>query len=274
MNETGQNIHIPDTAVVVSIWDGNPSDYIFSLVDSLQRYDAGVPYDIYLCANGESYELPKNLSNIFKKVFIRENTGFNLGAWDYAWRKLPNYDFYLFIQDDCFIRTKSWLKDFIKCFCSVEKCGLVGEYLNRSWDMPWSELTGADGEHKVSPKKRKRAEFYIETLRRWGIPEGKTASHLTSVVHFTARKILEEVDGYNIVRDYQNAIVAEIAFSKKIQNKGYKIVQIGKTRHSRIGHRQWISDGFFSRLGNSIKKRAGFLTKSYNSIFRKKSSLR
>lgn len=98
--------------------------------------------------------------------------------------------------------------------------------------MPWTELTGADGKHKVSEKKRKWAEFYIETLRKWGIPKGKTAGHLTSVVHFTSRKVLEEVDGYIIVDDYHEAIAAEIAFSKKIQNKGYEIVQIGKKRHS------------------------------------------
>jgi len=258
LNETGQNI--PNTAVIVSTWDGNPSGYICSLIDSLKRYDAGVPYDIYLCANGESYRLPKNLSNIFKKVFIRENTGFNLGAWDHAWRILPQYENYLFMQDDCYIKKDNWVKDFIGYFNSIEKCGLVGEYLNKSWDMPWTELTSADGKHKVSKKKRERAGFYIETLRKWGIPKGETASHLTSVVHFTSRKVLEEVDGYIIVDDYHEAIAAEIAFSKKIQNKGYEIVQIGKFRHTRIGHRQWISDGFFSRLANSIKKRTALLT--------------
>ena len=256
MNEAGQNIS--NTAVVVSTWDGNPSDYICGLVDSLKRYNAGVPYDIYLCANGESYRLPKNLSNIFKKVFVRENTGFNIGAWDYAWRILPQYENYLFMQDDCYIKKDNWVKDFTECFNSIKKCGLVGEYLNKSWDMPWSELTGVDGERKAS--KKKRALFYIETLRRWGMPEGETASHLTSVVHFTSRKILEEVDGYIVVNDYHEAIAAEIAFSKKIQNRGYEIIQIGKSRHSRIGHRQWISDSFFSRLANSIKKRTVFLT--------------
>ena len=258
MNEVEPSI--PDTAIVVSTWFGNPSDYICNLVDSLKRYDAGVPYDIYLCANGESYRLPKNLSNIFKKVFIRENTGFNLGAWDHAWRILPQYENYLFVQDDCYIKKDNWVKDFIGCFNSIEKCGLVGEYLNKSWDMPWTELTGAAGKHKVSKKKRERAGFYIETLRKWGIPKGETASHLTSVVHFTSRKVLEKVDGYIIVDDYHEAIAAEIAFSKKIQNKGYEIVQIGKKRHSRIGHRQWMPDGFFPRLANSIKKRKALLT--------------
>ena len=253
MNEVEPSI--PDTAVVVSTWIGNPSDYICSLVDSLKRYNAGAPHDLYLCANGESYQAPPNVLNSFTKIFVRENTGFNLGAWDYAWRLLPQYVNYLFMQDDCYIKKDNWLQDFIQCFYSIDHCGLAGEYLNRSWDMPWTELTGADGKHKVSRKKRERAGFYIETLRKWGIPKGETASHLTSVVHFTSRKVLEEVDGYIIVDDYHEAIAAEIAFSKKIRNKGYEIVQIGKKRHSRIGHRQWMPDGFFPRLVNSIKKR-------------------
>ena len=258
MNEVETSV--PDTAVVVSTWIANPSDYICSLVDSLKRYNAGASHDLYLCANGESYQAPPNVLNSFTKIFVRENTGFNLGAWNYAWRFLPQYENYLFMQDDCYIKKDNWLKDFIQCFNSIKKCGLVGEYLNKSWDMPWTELTGADGKHKVSKKKRERAGFYIETLRKWGIPKGETASHLTSVVHFTSRKVLEEVDGYIIVDDYHEAIAAEIAFSKKIQNKGYEIVQIGKKRHSRIGHRQWISDGFFPRLANSIKKRTALLT--------------
>ena len=43
-------------------------------------------------------------------------------------------------------------------------------------------------------------------------------------IQFISRKVLEEVDGYIIVDDYHEAIAAEIAFSKKIQNKGYEIV--------------------------------------------------
>ncbi len=41
MNEVEPSI--PDTAVVVSTWIGNPSDYLCSLVDSLKRYNAGAP---------------------------------------------------------------------------------------------------------------------------------------------------------------------------------------------------------------------------------------
>jgi hypothetical protein len=48
---------------------------------------------------------------------MRENTGFNIGAWDYGWRHLPPYDYYLFLQDDCFIVRPLWLKA-----RSVESC--------------------------------------------------------------------------------------------------------------------------------------------------------
>ncbi len=45
---------------------------------------------------------------------MRENTGFNIGAWDYGWRHLPPYDYYLFLQDDCFIVRK------IPCLLRIE----------------------------------------------------------------------------------------------------------------------------------------------------------
>lgn len=99
------------------------------------------------------------------------------------------------------------------------------------------------------------ARIYQETLARWRIPQGSTARHLTSVVHFTSRQILEEVRGYNLGRTYQETIAAEIGFSRKIEARGYRLIQIGRQRHSRIGHPQWDPLDFFLRLKRSVKKR-------------------
>jgi hypothetical protein len=250
---------MPRVAVIISTWIGNPADYILNLMKSITRYEAGVLFDLYLCANGESYRLPSGLNGKFTDVFIRENTGFNLGAWDYSWRRLSEYDDYLFMQDDCFIRKEFWLRDFLTCFHSKELYGLVGECLHKSWNRPWSELTGPEintkRRQRVSESKTRLARSCQSDLKRWGIPEGKKADHLTSVVHFTSRAILERVGGYIIADKYQEAIAAEIAFSKKIQNEGYELKQIGRLRHSRIGHRQWHSNGFFAKMERSIKKR-------------------
>ena len=208
---------MPRVAVIISTWIGNPADYILNLMKSMTRYDACAPFGLYLCANGESYRLPPGLQGRFTDVFIRENTGYNLGAWEHSWRKLPEYDDYLFMQDDCFIKKKAWLRDFMACFHSKRRYGLIGECLHKSWNRPWPELTGqqikTNTRHRISENKESRARYYRDVLKSWGIPEGKKADHLTSVVHFTSRAILERVGGYTIADNYQEAIAAEIAYN-------------------------------------------------------------
>jgi hypothetical protein len=245
-------------AVVISSWVGHPSKYLLTLRESIARHPPGAGHDLFLCANGLDYSLPGELVPLFSEIFIRENTGYNLGAWDHAWRQLPGYDRFLFLQDDCLVKRPGWLRDFIHCFDSTPACGLVGEHLIRAWDRPWSELTeqkDRDARDDRASEQAALARFYRETLARWGIPEGPTARALTAVVHFTSRSILEEVGGYNLGRNYQEAIAAEIGFSRKIEARGYSLVQIGRQRHSRIGHPQWNRQGFFARLRRSVRKR-------------------
>ncbi len=245
-------------AAVVSTWVGHPSRYLIALCESFARHPPGAEYDLFLCANGLDYSPPAELVPLFTKVLVRENIGYNLGAWDHAWRQLPGYDRYLFLQDECLVKRPKWLGDFIRCFDSTPACGLVGEHLIRAWDKPWSELTeqkDRDARDGRSSEQAALARFYRETLARWGIPEGPTARHLTGVVHFTSRSILEEVGGYNLGRSYQEVIAAEIGFSRKIEAHGYSVVQIGRRRHSRIGHPQWNRQDFFARLRRSVRKR-------------------
>jgi hypothetical protein len=245
-------------AVVISSWVGHPSKYLLALCESIARHPPGAGHDLFLCANGLDYSPPGELVPLFSEIFIRENTGYNLGAWDHAWRQLPGYERFLFLQDDCLVKRPRWLRDFILRFDSTPACGLVGEHLIRAWDRPWSELTDPRAPRSRrghSSEQSALANFYSETLARWGIPEGPTARALTAVVHFTSRSILEEVGGYNLGRTYQEAIAAEIGFSRKIEARGYSLVQIGRQRHSRIGHPQWNRQGFFARLRRSVRKR-------------------
>lgn len=250
-NKTELKKQVQETkvAVVVSTWVGNPEVYLSDLTASMRRFSAGRPYDLFLSANGETFQIPSGLEKHFKKVFIRENVGFNLGAWDFAWRRLPQYSHFLFIQDDCTIRRRNWVSRFVRCFEKNADCGLVGEYFNSGWDHPWNDLTTAHfEERRFSDTKRERAIYYYKTLESWGIDPGERASHLTSVVHFTSRKILEEIDGYNIGHNYQDAIAAEIGFSRKIRAKGYQLIQVGRGRHSLIAHPQWPTDTLKEKL--------------------------
>lgn len=249
-------------AVVVSTWSGHPSSYLFDLCASFNRYAAGMDYALVLSANGLDYALAPELRPLFNEVFIRENRGFNLGAWDHAWRLLPDYDRFLFLQDDCLVLRKDWLQKFVECFESAPRCGLVGETLQVGWDKPWAVLSSPQRMDRKDRDPIRRAawtNFIRQTLKEWGIPEGPTGRHITTVVHFTSSKVLEEVGGYNIGRTKEEAIAAEIGFSRKIEEKGYSLVQVRRRRHSVIGHRQWPPNYFFARLIRSSLKRIAWL---------------
>lgn len=68
----------PRIAVVISTWIGNPPDYLLRLMDSMNTHGAGMDYDLFLCANGETYKLPETLQNSFIKIFIRETMDLTL----------------------------------------------------------------------------------------------------------------------------------------------------------------------------------------------------
>lgn len=250
-------------AVVVSTWVGNPDDYLSTLLTTMDRHPAGAAHDLYVVANGTDYRLPDNAQAKVRELFVRENRGYNLAAWDHAWHQLLGHEHFLFLQDDCFIRRAGWLADMRACF-ERPGTGLVGENLIHSWDRPWSELfvesprCGRWG--RVNAAMVKRARRYHGLLESWGVPAGETARHLTTVVHYTSRQVLEDVGGYRHVTEYEEAIAAEIGFSRMVEACGYRIRQVGRTSHSRIGHREWRPGGFWHRMGRSLEKRVAKLT--------------
>lgn len=239
-----------DTAVVIAGWTGQPHDHLVRLLGSMDAHSAGRPFDLVLSANGLDFSLPEPLAARFETVLVRENKGYNLGAWEHAWRHLPDHRWFLFMQDECTVLRDRWLSDFFRTFEETPGCGLVGEHLNRAWDRPWSELCG-DWPDAA------RARFYRETMEGWGIDPGEGGRHVTTVVQFTSREILEAVGGYPQVDTYQEAIAAEIGFSRRIEAAGRTLAQVGRRRHSRIAHPQWPADDVISRLQRSIKKRLG-----------------
>lgn len=235
-------------AIIISSWSGHPSSYLDKLLATVKKYPAGLEYDLILCANGEDYQLTKAARDQFTHCFVRENRGFNIGAWEHAWRQLDQYNHFLFLQDDCFIIRNNWLKDYMALFSSSEGIGLVGENSNKNWDISWQQLG-------TSASRAERATKYYSALVDWGIEPGAKASHITTVVQFTSRRVLELVDGFHTADDYQLAIATEIGFSKKVEAAGFSIKQLRPYRHQTIGHPQWPSDAPTAKFWRSIKKR-------------------
>ena len=101
-----------DNLVIISYWSERDIETIKKLTLQINNINSGTYFDALIVCNGQSdrvnYLLNQlNLSRKFK-VVDRENSGFNIGAWDYGWRHLSNYRNFLFLQDDCIIFRKHW----------------------------------------------------------------------------------------------------------------------------------------------------------------------
>jgi hypothetical protein len=233
--------------VIISFWCERSIKPLLHLLKQLQRIESGCLFDIVVVCNANSLgnipDLPQ-LDSQKVKYLIRENTGFNIGAWDYGWRHLPPYDYYLFLQDDCFIVRPLWLKAFVDRFCQSPQIGFLGESLN--WECTWEELVRSsynqiNRDHLLNGEPVKRVDFYRHFLEEHKIPEGETAEHLQSIIIFTSRSILEKIDGFILGKNYGEAIASEIAISKKVQGLGYQIQTVNPDScYHYIAHPQWF----------------------------------
>ncbi len=233
--------------VTISFYCQRSINPLLHLLRQIATIEAGFPFDLVVVCNAVRLDEITNLPQLdAQKIqyFIRENKGFNIGAWDYAWRRFPSYDYYLFLQDDCFIIRPQWLKVFIDKLSQFPTIGLLGESLN--WECSWEELAQSNynqihREHFLNGQPVKRVDFYRAFLAQHQIPEGKTAKHLQSIIFFTSRMVLERIDGFIIGENYGEAIASEIASSKKVQALGYQIQTVNPNScYHYIAHPQWF----------------------------------
>ena len=243
----------PKTCVVVSYWTGRPVKDLHKLLRQMKKIDAGTRFDVVVVCNGgdvKPLSLPALFDDLRPRVFNRENTGWNLGAWDHGWRVAGIYDHFLFLQDDCFLKKPSWLLDFVFRAENDPGIGLLGEAI--MWDeMTWSfvrkatdrdlgKLAWPDSE-PIHP-----LDTYQELLRKRGIDPGEIATHLPSLILFAPRKVLEEVGGFPLIGSkYLEAVACEIGISRAIAAKGYRIAKIKDGSFHLIGHPQWTQGNRF-----------------------------
>ena len=125
------------------------------------------------------------------------------------------------------------------------KVGLLGEQLIWSC-MSWSyvrEATDRDLGNSVWPvdESLHPIDFYQDMMEKKGIPKGEEATYINSIVMFTSRKILEEVGGFPLMGlSYREAVASEIATSRVIASRGYKVTRIKGDDLAVISHRQWV----------------------------------
>lgn len=203
---------------------------------------AGASFDICVVVNQavpELLSLPERHAGV--RTSYRENTGYNVGAWEHGWRQNPAYDCYLFLQEECRIVRPGWLHAFRR-LAMKPAIGLVGESLNWA-GLGWNRLARqyrhvsfwASVEGEPVPV----TEAIRAGLRRWNAAEGRTGAHLQSLVIAARRNVLEAIDGFPTGVNYDDATIAEVALSKKVEALGLKVREVGPGSFRYILHPQW-----------------------------------
>jgi hypothetical protein len=258
----------PKTCVIVSYWTARPQTHLHRLLGQMmtRRYDAGCPFDLIISCNGGDTQ-PLTLSPDFNplrpRVFNRENTDWNLGAWDHGWRMAGPYDYFLFLQDDCYIKRRNWVYDFQFRAENDPGIGLLGEaimwdnmtwpYIRKATDRDLGRLAWPENE-PIHP-----LDTYQELLRNRGVPAGEVGTHLPSLILYSSRKVLEDVGGFPLMGStYREAVACEIGISRIIEAKGYRISKVKDSSFQLIGHPQWTAK---ARMWGLLKNRLTTLLK-------------
>jgi hypothetical protein len=233
------------TCVVVSYWIGHSLKSLLSLLAQMMRVDAGTNFDLIIVCNGGDRQplvLPSKFDRLRPRIFNRENQGYNIGAWEYGWRISEGYRYYLFLQEECFLKAKGWVSEFEYRMSVDRGVGLLGEAI--MWDrMSWQyirEATDRDlGLDWFAGEPVHPLDAYQAFLNLRGIPLGEVGSHLQSLVLFTSGQVLSEINGFPTGISYREAVACEIGISRLVEAKGYRISKIKDHPYALIGHRQW-----------------------------------
>jgi hypothetical protein len=233
------------TCVVVSYWIGHSVKHLLSLLTQMLRIDAGTNFDLIIVCNGGDQQplvLPSKFDRLRPQIYNRENKGYNIGAWEYGRHVSRGYEYYLFLQEECFLKAEGWVSEFEYRMSTDPGIGLLGEAM--MWDqMSWQYIRAATdrdlGLDWFAGEPIHPLDAYQSFLTQRGIPLGEVGSHLQSLVLFTSGRILNEINGFPTGVSYREAVACEIGISRLVTAKGYRISKIKDHSYTLIGHRQW-----------------------------------
>jgi hypothetical protein len=228
--------------VVISHYNAWPTDRLVALLDQTREIPSGYPFRYLIAVNraiDRDLELPERYAGI--EIVYRENTGYNLGAWNYAWRLSAPADYYLFLQEEVRIVRPNWLGAFIREI-SKPSIGMVGE------SMAWSGLDWRRVEyfHIGSEFQGHPSEVPIDHiggvkrfLKAKGIPLSERAEHMQAFILAMRRDVLERIDGFLVGLTKGDAIACEVAVTHQVVALGLKVEQIGWLPFKYIFQPQW-----------------------------------
>lgn len=260
----------PRIWLVVSHWTGHSRRNLRRLLSQMNKVSAGAIYDLVIVCNGGGLDL-EGLRKVspagFVTVINRENQGYNIGAWDAGFRAFPDYDYYLFLQDECVLRNFGWLDAFVFRIQNDPGVGLLGEALmwdGISWEFAKVATARDLGEDWYAPSEVNPIDFYQAQLADMGLPASSVGTHRQALVLFIDSALMRKTDGFQNDSRYEYAVACEIAISRRIAALGYRIglVSPGKP-FAMIGHPQWgplglAFVGMRRRVRQAIRKLHGW----------------
>jgi hypothetical protein len=214
--------------VVVSHYDQRPTEDLLALLDQISDIDAGAPLDVCVVVNATT-AVPLRLPGRHEAVGLlhRPNLGFNVGGWQHAWRTWPEYDFYLFLQDECVVRRSGWLSAALTA-AGRPGVGYVGEstFHYESWKRFESSYPAGAEEC------RRLAAIH-------GIPLGPSPEHVQTLVVGARGEVLRRTGGFVEADGKVSAIAGEVLTSLRARALGFRNVQIAWRPFEYIEHPQW-----------------------------------
>lgn len=231
------------TLVVVSHYMARPKDDLQALLTQLKP----ITSDILVVVNDDAHRGPVQwLQGTDVPSLNRENTGMNIGGWNEAYQQQPDFDQYIFLQDECRIVNNDFLLAYQERL-SEPGIGMIGESLNSQWDRSWSDLSASPLNYPVqitpAAPPMLRTAFYLACLQNWRINPGHTGSHLRALVWGLPASKLKAINGFQNGRNKEECIAAEIAASKSVEQQGAQVVQVSEAPFKFIQHKEWRADG-------------------------------
>lgn len=235
---------MPSIYIIISYYNRTSPRSLRILLEQLSDYSDL----IRLVVNVESSNDVSSFASLGVKYCVTENEGMNIGAWTKGYQIWPEADFYIFLQDECYVKRLDFLPQIISQFKADQKVGLLGETLNYRWNHDWqllleSPINRYETQHEIDDIQSKRVDCYLHHMRRWKIDPGQSALHLRSLVWALPAQVMRRLGGFPIGRNKGECIAAEIAVSRRLISLGYRISQFGTQPFTYFGHREWREDG-------------------------------
>ena len=101
--------------ILLTVVTRNNPVLLSHLVDSIEKNDAGFPYDLLLLdAESDNIQHLNVLEKLSKRYMVQRIADDRVEAsYNVAWEQNRDYKYYLFMHDDCHVERENWLKVFV-----------------------------------------------------------------------------------------------------------------------------------------------------------------